>query len=65
MPEIKNGIGPDHIVREGDTVIKNGIGPDHIVESIDCSGGGSSARVTNIEGEVVSDGIDLTWEVEE
>ena len=52
MPEIKNGIGPDHIVREGDTVIKNGIGPDHIVESIECGGGGSSATtifVSNIK----------------
>jgi len=61
MPEIKNGIGPDHIVREGDTVIKNGIGPDHIVESIDCGGFQYPPDLTGVDGHVFVSSIPLTW----
>ena len=63
MPEIKNGIGPDHIVREGDTVIKNGIGPDHIVESIDCGGFQYPPDLTGVDGHVVTSSSPLTWDM--
>ena len=57
MPEIKNGIGPDHIVEE--ILLLRTVLDCHIVSTIDCGGGGSSARITNIEGEVANDGIDF------
>ena len=63
MPEIKNGIGPDHIVREGDTVIKNGIGPDHIVESIECGGFQYPPDLTGVDGHVVVTDKEITWDM--
>ena len=63
MAEIKNGLGPDHIVREGDTVIKNGIGPDHIVSTIDCGGFQYPPDLTGVDDHVIVASKELTWDM--
>ena len=58
MPEIKKGLGPDHIVDEvnsvGDTV-KNGIGPSHIKSTVENDG----VIKTGLGPDHIEDTVDL------